>query len=98
MLSLFLVPPRITVGVSPVNASVGDTIQLSCMAEGTSPITWEWRHNTNIVNDDDHYSVNKNQLNITNAQLSHSGIYQCIVSHSTAGQDASNNNVVLTSK
>lgn len=68
------------------------------MAEGTSPITWEWRYNTEIVNDGGNYSVNGNQLNITNAQLSHSGIYQCIASHGTTGQDASSNSVVLRSK
>ena len=77
---------------------VGSSVQLSCMANGTSPITWEWRHNTSIVHNDDYYSVNGNYLNITRTQFSHSGIYQCIASHGTAGQAASNNNVVLTSK
>ena len=93
-----LVPPRITAGVQYMEALVGDTVQLSCMAEGSSPITWEWRHNTVIVNNNDVYSVSENQLNITDGQLSHSGIYQCIASHNIGGQDASNNNVNLTSK
>ena len=77
---------------------VGNSVELSCMAGGTSPITWEWRHNTSVINNDDYYSVDENQLNITNTQFSHSGIYQCIASHSNAGQAASNNNVILQSK
>ena len=95
---LLLVPPRITAGVQYMEALVGDTVQLSCMAEGSSPITWEWRHNTVVVNNNGYYSVNGRQLNITNGQLNHSGIYQCIASHSIGGQDASNNNVNLTSE
>jgi len=81
-----------------VTVPVGSNILLSCVAEGTSPITWQWRYNTDIVNNTSFYSVNGNQLNITNAQLNHSGIYQCIASHITAGQDASSNDVMLTSK
>ena len=96
-----LVPPRITSGVQYIEALVGDTVQLSCMAEGSSPITWEWRHNTVAVGSDDHYSVNENQLNVTNGQLNLSGIYQCIACLSVGGQeiqDASNNYVNFTSK
>ena len=93
-----LAPPRVTSGVQYIEALVGDTVQLSCTAEGSSPITWQWRHNTVVVGNDDHYRVNENELNITNGQLNHSGVYQCIANHSVGGQDASNNNVNFTSK
>jgi len=77
---------------------VGATIQLQCMAEGTSPITWQWRNNTILVLGDGRVRVNDGQLTISNAQVSDSGVYQCIASHSTSGQDGTSNSVTVTSK
>jgi len=92
------VPPRVVEGVARKAVLVGATIQLQCMAEGTSPITWQWRNNTILVVGDDRVRVNGGQLTISNVQVSDSGVYQCIASHSTSGQDGNSNTVNVTSK
>ena len=95
---LSVVPPRIVERVSRQEVLVGATIQLRCVAEGTAPITWQWKNNTNLVMGDDRVTVDNGQLTISNAQVSDSGVYQCVASHVTSGQDGASNTVIVTSE
>ena len=70
------VPPTIVTHPQNVSKFVGDTVNLSVVAEGTGPLRYQWKQGETAL---------ENQTNatlvITNAQLSTSGAYSVIVSN-----------------
>ena len=84
-----LVPPTITTGLTNQSALVESSVTLSCEASGTPPLTWSWRRGSELVTEGVSSTGNRTELTVTNVQTMHANIYQCIISHDTAGSAAS---------
>lgn len=95
-------PPTVT---GPVPASqtvqVGATATLSVTASGTGPFTYAWQFDPgtgfiNVLNGDrgGRITINGATLTITNAQISDSGSYRCLVSN--AGGQTNSGSATIT--
>ncbi|XP_028664324.1 LOW QUALITY PROTEIN: cell adhesion molecule DSCAML1 [Erpetoichthys calabaricus] len=73
-------PLRVTLTPKKLKTGIGSTVILSCAVQGSPEYTIQWYRNTELVTPDDFISIrgiNNETLQITAAQKSHSGAYQC---------------------
>uniref|UniRef100_A0A3B3TKS6 Ig-like domain-containing protein n=1 Tax=Poecilia latipinna TaxID=48699 RepID=A0A3B3TKS6_9TELE len=64
-----------------MSCMVGSEISLKCMCSGALPMTFRWHKDGHELTEDEHVKMssetNSAELNLKNAQLSHSGKYVC---------------------
>ncbi|XP_013411337.1 interference hedgehog isoform X1 [Lingula anatina] len=77
-----LVPPEITNAPSNKVVTVGDTVTFHCETYGTARIKTQWVHDGEPVPDTDQsIQVQDTSITVSNIQMRHSGIWQCLVSN-----------------
>ncbi|XP_013411350.1 interference hedgehog isoform X4 [Lingula anatina] len=77
-----LVPPEITNAPSNKVVTVGDSVTFHCETYGTARIKTQWVHDGEPVPDTDQsIQVQDTSITVSNIQMRHSGIWQCLVSN-----------------
>ncbi|MSU62035.1 MAG: PKD domain-containing protein [Pedosphaera sp.] len=76
--------PVITTQPDSQSVSLGATVEFKVAATGTSPLTYAWRFNDQMID-----GATTSRLTITNVQPSHAGAYKVVVSN-TDGNATSN--------
>ncbi|MEQ2219931.1 hypothetical protein ILYODFUR_000155 [Ilyodon furcidens] len=74
-------PPSFIQRPQDMSCMVGSEISMKCMCSGALPMTFRWNKDDHELTEDEHvkmsYETNSAELNLKNAQLSHSGTYLC---------------------
>lgn len=85
------VTPQLESPVAAQQAAVGQSVVLSVLATGTTPLTFQWRRNNIPLTDDTHYSGTTNAwLAINGALVADSGVYSVTISNALGGVVSSN--------
>lgn len=69
-------------GFSRVNAKIDSRLSFGCNSTGSFNATIVWYHNAAKVSESNHWKFSGSWLTISNIQLQHAGIYQCIIQNS----------------
>ncbi|KAG8431338.1 hypothetical protein GDO86_019022 [Hymenochirus boettgeri] len=79
-------PPYATTLPDEVSASVGEVIQIQCLAQGTSPLNFHWsKVNGSLPNQ---ATVRESVLHINLAREEDSGTYRCVVRNKVGESEA----------
>ncbi|KAM4652668.1 basement membrane-specific heparan sulfate proteoglycan core protein [Discoglossus pictus] len=79
-------PPYATTLPDEISVSVGEVIQLQCLAHGTSPLKYQW---TKVIGTlPDRATVRDNTLHISSATVEDAGRYRCVVSNKVGRSEA----------
>ncbi len=77
-ITCFAVKPRWILQPSDLQADIGDTKTLSCVAKGTPTVTYTWYHNGKRLPVGPEYTMAGGNLTISPIELKeHPGMYQC---------------------
>lgn len=75
-------PPAIALQPAEVNGVFATTVTMSVVAQGSAPLTYQWRRNfTPILNDARISGATTSTLRITSAALADSGVYDVVISN-----------------
>jgi hypothetical protein len=77
------VPPSITLDPVSQSASIGSTVNFTCAASGTEPITFQWRKNSSPIG-----GATNSSYSIPAVAEADAGSYDCVVTNS-CGSDTS---------
>ncbi|KAM8927903.1 basement membrane-specific heparan sulfate proteoglycan core protein [Pelodytes ibericus] len=79
-------PPYATTLPDEASVSVGEVIQLQCLAHGTSPLRFEWSKVNGSLSD--RAAVRDSILHINLATAADAGTYRCVVSNNVGSSEA----------
>lgn len=85
------VPPRIVTQPQSLSKFLGDTVTLSVVAEGTAPLLYQWRKDSNPI-----AGATNATFVITNAQVAISGAYSVVVSNALSSVQSAVAQVQIT--
>uniref|UniRef100_A0A3P8ZQQ0 DS cell adhesion molecule like 1 n=1 Tax=Esox lucius TaxID=8010 RepID=A0A3P8ZQQ0_ESOLU len=89
-------PLRVTLSPKSLKTGISSTLFFTCAVEGSPEYTVNWYRNTEPIVPDQHISIqgtHNDTLQITAAQKSHSGAYQCFASRK--GHTAQDFSIIL---
>uniref|UniRef100_A0A8C8EZV2 DS cell adhesion molecule like 1 n=1 Tax=Oncorhynchus tshawytscha TaxID=74940 RepID=A0A8C8EZV2_ONCTS len=89
-------PLRVTLSPKSLKTGISSTLFFTCAVEGSPEYTVAWYRNTDPIIPDQHISIqgpHNDTLQITAAQKSHSGAYQCFASRK--GHTAQDFSIIL---
>ena len=92
------VPPTITQSFSETTVNVTQSVQLTCRAQGSSPLTWTWfRNKVMLTSARVGYDQNglESTLTISRVEESDRGVYQCRVEQMTYRTMAAANELLV---
>jgi len=92
------VPPTITQSFSETTVNVTQSVQLTCRAQGSSPLTWTWfRNKVMLTSARVGYDQNglESTLTISRVEESDGGVYQCRVEQMTYRTMAAANELLV---
>ena len=84
-----LTPPNIIQQPQSQETTVGETATFSISAGGTPPLSYQWRHNNDVIE-----GAGSEILSINNSQLDDTGIYTVVVTNNAG--EATSANATLT--
>ncbi|XP_055726783.1 cell adhesion molecule DSCAML1-like isoform X8 [Salvelinus fontinalis] len=95
--ALYVIDPlRVTLSPKSLKTGISSTLFFTCAVEGSPEYTVAWYRNTEPIVPDQHISIqgsHNDTLQITAAQKSHSGAYQCFASRK--GHTAQDFSIIL---
>uniref|UniRef100_A0A8C7P4I0 Down syndrome cell adhesion molecule like 1 n=1 Tax=Oncorhynchus mykiss TaxID=8022 RepID=A0A8C7P4I0_ONCMY len=95
--ALYVIDPlRVTLSPKSLKTGISSTLFFTCAVEGSPEYTVAWYRNTDPIIPDQHISIqgpHNDTLQITAAQKSHSGAYQCFASRK--GHTAQDFSIIL---
>ncbi|CAB1316313.1 unnamed protein product [Coregonus sp. 'balchen'] len=95
--ALYVIDPlRVTLSPKSLKTGISSTLFFTCAVEGSPEYTVAWYRNTDPIVPDQHISIqgpHNDTLQITAAQKSHSGAYQCFASRK--GHTAQDFSIIL---
>ncbi|XP_018081999.1 basement membrane-specific heparan sulfate proteoglycan core protein isoform X11 [Xenopus laevis] len=79
-------PPYATTLPDEVSVSVGEVVQIQCLAHGTSPLKFQWSKVNGSL--PDRATVRDSTLHINLAKATDAGTYRCVVSNKVGSSEA----------
>ena len=93
------VPPRITSSFPQTTVNRTLPVSLSCRSEGTPPLQWTWKRDTQTLSNNGAVSFTtsgaESTLTISSVSVNDGGVYQCVVEQPSTGLTAAANELLF---